>query len=251
VLEFLTNFTRRLSGGSAPAGEEVRYEALSALRDGEDVARNDPVAERVWNDRVQAMLVYLLDYTMMNNSWPGRNYWANNQLETDPQVLDHPQALGGERFFQDCDEVQREYELAERRDRRDKDELAETLSLYFVCLRLGFKGQYHDRPQQLADYSRRLFTRLPAYANTRAKEMFPETYRHNQVVKVNYNLGTSLAVVLIVFAVILTTTGFAFNEGWRSAVKVINDKANKWSNLDRPQAQTEIDEEVTLQGISQ
>ena len=185
VFEFVTNFVRQVKHGVVPAPEQVRYEALSALRDAEDLARNDPISERGWHDRIKALLVYLVDYKMLNTEWEGRLYWLDNPFETDPGILDHAQALGGEDFFSTCDDLQREYELAERRERRDKDELAEQLSIYFICLRLGFKGQFHDRPLELADYTRRLFTRLPAYATTRAKEMFPDAYRHNQELKVD------------------------------------------------------------------
>ena len=228
VFEFVTNFVRQIKYGTAPEAEQVRYEALSALRDAEDQARNEPAGERAWDDRVKAMLVYLLDYKMINTEWAGSNYWFDNPFETDPNVLNHAQALGGEEFFRTCDELQREYELAERRDRRDKDELAEQLSLYFICLRLGFKGQYHDRPQELADYTRRLFTRLPAYATTRAKEMFPEAYRHNRELKVNYNLGLSFSVVLVTFALIIGLSVLTFRLAWGRAVGDIEKVAQQW-----------------------
>ncbi|MCP4248305.1 MAG: DotU family type IV/VI secretion system protein [bacterium] len=232
VFEFLTNFVRQVKHGAAPAPDQVRYEALSALRDAEDLARGDPTTERQWDDRVKAMMVYLLDYKMINSDWDGRDYWFDNPFEIDPNVLDHPQSLGGEEFFRDCDEMQREYELAERRDRRDKDELGEVLSLYFICLRLGFKGQYHDRPQELADYTRRLFSRLPTYASTRGKEMFPTAYEHLQELKINYNLGMSLTVVLVTFAVILTLSFFTFQIAWDNAVGEIRTQANSWQQVE-------------------
>lgn len=231
VFEFLTHFVRRIKHGSVEAPDQVRYEALAALRDAEDLSRHDPVSERAWNDRIKAIMVYLLDYRMINTEWEGRNYWFDNPFETDPTILDHAQALGGEDFFRDCDELQREYELAERRDRRDKDELAEQLSLYFTCLRLGFKGQYHDRPQELADYTRRLFSRLPAYASTRAKEMFPEAYRHNQEIKVNYNLGLSLSVVLATLAIIVVLSIVTFRVAWSQAVGEISEVADEWQEM--------------------
>jgi type IV/VI secretion system ImpK/VasF family protein len=228
VFEFLTNFQRQVKHGTVPAPEQIRYEALSAFRDAADLARNDPVTERCWEDRVKAMMVYLIDYLMINTDWPGRNFWADRPFETDPGVLNHAQALGGEEFFRDCDHVQREYELAERRDRRDKDELAEQLGLYFICVRLGFKGQYHDRPQELADYTRRLFTRLPAYASTHAKEMFPDAYRHNQEIKVNYNLGMSLSMVLTTFAIIIVLWFAASRLAWSHAVGRIAERETGW-----------------------
>ena len=228
ILEFVTNFVRQIKHGAAPPPDQVRFEALSALRDSEDLSRNDPVTERAWNDRVKAMMVYLIDYKMLNTEWEGRDFWFDSPFETDPTVLDHPQSVGGEEFFRDCDEMQREYELSERRDRQDKDELAGLLNLYFVCLRLGFKGQFHDRPQELADYTRRLFTRLPAYATTRAKEMFPEAYRHNQELKVNYNLGKNLTIILVTFLVVIGLSLVTFRAAWSNAVGEIADSATQW-----------------------
>lgn len=225
VFEFITNFTRQVQYGSTPPPEQVRYEALSALRDAEDLARNDPSTERLWETHARAMMVYFIDYKMLNTEWAGRNYWFDNMFETDSSLLSHAEALGGEEFFRGCDDLQREYELAERRDRRDKHELAEILSLYFVCLRLGFKGQFHDRPQELADYTRRLFARLPAYATTRGREMFPEVYKHVQEVKVNYNLGLSLTIVLTTFVLILGAWLVTSRVVWHGAVKEIAESA--------------------------
>lgn len=228
VFEFMTNFTRQVHHGNVPPPDQVRYEALSALRDAEDLARNDPATERLWDEKVKAMLVYSIDYKMLNTSWEGRDFWFNSLMELDAEVLNHAEALGGEEFFRDCDDLQREYELAERRERRDRHELAELLSLYFSCLALGFKGQYYDRPQELADYTRRLFNRLPAYSSTRAGEMFPEAYKHNQEIKVDYRLGTSLAIVLSVFGAMIVFWILISQLAWRTAVGGISREAEAW-----------------------
>lgn len=225
VFEFVTNFARQVKYNTVPAATQVRYEALSALRDAEDLVREDALSERAWHERIKAAMVYLVDYKMINTDWEGRLYWLDNTFETDPNVLNHPQALGGEDFFVVCDQLQREYELAERRERRDKDELAEQLGIYFTCLRLGFKGQYHDRPQELADYTRRLFSRLPAYGTTRAKEMFPDAYRHNQELKVNYDLGMKLTMVLVIFGLVLGAWFLVSQLAWRSFVGDIETHA--------------------------
>lgn len=238
VFEFVINFTRQAQLGSAGPVDQVRYEALSALRDAEDLSRNDPATERVWISHVKPMLVYLIDYRMLNTEWSGRHEWFDHLFETDRTILDHASSEGGELFFRDCDELQKEYELAERRDRKDKDELAEVLSLYFVCLRLGFKGMYHDRPQELADYTRRLFTRLPAYAATRDREMFPQAYRHNQEVKVNYNLGMTVTMVAVVFLCILGGWFVISGIAWRSIVGELTAQARDWRNGNVPNVQS-------------
>jgi len=228
VFEFSINFTRQAHLRNVGTNDQVRYEALSALRDAEDLARNDAATERVWNSHVKPMLVYFIDYRMLNTDWPGRNDWFDHLFETDRTILDHSSSEGGELFFKDCDELQKEYELAERRDRKDKEELAEVLSLYFVCLRLGFKGMYHDRPQELADYTRRLFTRLPAYASTRDREMFPQAYKHNQEIKVNYNLGMTMTMVLLVSALLIGGFVISSNFVWNRAVGELRAQKEKW-----------------------
>ena len=228
VFEYLTNFARQVKYGAVPEPDKIRYEALSALRDAEDLARNEPATERLWEDRVKAIMVYAIDYAMLNTEWEGRTYWYDNPFETDPIILNHAETLGGEEFFKSCDEIQREYDLAERRERRDRHELAELLGLYFTCLRLGFQGQFHDRPQELADYTRRLFSRLPAYANTRSNEYFPEAYKHNQTVKFNHNLGVSLTVVLATFAVIIGVWLGGSRFAWSSMVSEITNSAREW-----------------------
>ena len=103
IFEFVTNFTRQVKYGTVPEPEQVRYEALAAMRDAEDLMQNDPGSGRAWDERVKAMLVYLLDYKMLNTDWHGTNYWFDNLFETDPMILDHPEALGGEEFFRECD----------------------------------------------------------------------------------------------------------------------------------------------------
>jgi len=229
VFDFAINFTRQAKLGVLPPPDQVRYQALNALRDAEDIAARDPLSQRAWEDHIKAMMVYFLDYKMLNTDWDGRDFWFDNRFETDPDVLGHVEALGGEKFFEDCDEIQKEYELAERRDRRDKYELAEKLNLYFICLRLGFKGQFHDRPQELADYTRRLFTRLPAYATTRGKELFPEAYKHNQEIKVDYKLGLSLTLVLVILAAVLGLSLVTFKLAWYRETAGIAQAAREWA----------------------
>lgn len=225
VIEFVTNFTRQVKYGTVPEPEQVRYEALAAMRDAEDLMQNDPGSGRAWDERVKGMLVYLLDYKMLNTDWHGTNYWFDNLFETDPMILDHPEALGGEEFFRECDELQKTFELAEMRDHHNKDILAEQLSLYFICLRIGFKGKFHDRPLELQDYARRLFSRLPAYATTRAKDLFPEAYKHNQEVKVDYNLGMRLAMVLVILGFVVSLWVVTSRLAWDSAVSALEAAA--------------------------
>ena len=56
VFEFVTNFGRQVKHGTVPPPDQVRYEALSALRDAEDLARNDAISERSWHERIKAVI---------------------------------------------------------------------------------------------------------------------------------------------------------------------------------------------------
>jgi len=229
VFQFVTHFVRQLKHGATPDPNQVRFEALAALRDAEDASREDPVTDRAWNDRVKAMMIYFVDYKMLNSGWEGHGFWFENRLETSPDGLNEPEPLGGDRFFEQCDEVLRECEVAERRERKDRDELAGLLNLYYICLRLGFKGGYHDRPIELADYSKRLFSHLPAQATTRGREMFPEAYKANQELKIDYRLGMKLTVVLVIFFAVIATAVAAFRFAWSDAVGQIDRIAQQWS----------------------
>jgi len=248
VIEFVTNFVRQVKHGATPDPQQVRYEGISALRDSEDLARNDAESERLWYDRVKAIMVYLVDYKMINAEWEGKMFWLDNPFETDPTILDHAQALGGEDFFTTCDELQKEYELAERRERADRHQLAEQLSIYFIALRLGFKGQYHDRPQELADYTRRLFTRLPAYATTRAKEMFPDAYTRNQEIRVDYHLGRNLTTVLVVLFSVVAAWFFVSQYAWRRCVGSLERSAVVIDHQGQPVASSSSVENDSVSG---
>lgn len=225
IFEATTHFDRQAKYHTIPTPEEVRHEMLSAFRDAEELARDDPATARAWDEWVRAMMVYFIDYKMLNSDWEGRDFWSNAQMEIDPEVLDHVEALGGDTFFEDCDKVKREYTEAERRDRRDKEELGTMLGLYFTCLRLGFKGKYHSHPQELADYTRRLFSSLPAYTGGRSQEMFPDTYKHNQELRIDYRLGATLSFVLLVFAFIIGGSLIAFRMQWHDATSALSTAA--------------------------
>jgi hypothetical protein len=220
VFEFITNFTRQIEHQTTPPGEQVRYEALSSLRDAEEIARDDPITERAWHDRVKAMMIYLIDYKMLNSNWDGAL-----------DGLGNIESLGGQQFFEDCDELQNEYDLAVRRDRRDTEELGAQLNLYFICLRLGFKGRMHDFQQELADYTHRLWARLPAQTATRGGEMFPQP--PPEQIDVDYKLGMKMATVIAIFVMILVTAAFTFRVAWNHAVGTISETREVWDGSEK------------------
>ena len=59
--------------------------------------------------------------------------------------------------------------------------------------------------------------------------MFPEAYQHNQELKVDYRLGVSLTIVLIVFASIVGASMLTFRLAWNNAVGTIRAKSEDWA----------------------
>ncbi|MGD2120810.1 MAG: type IVB secretion system protein IcmH/DotU [Gemmatimonadota bacterium] len=74
-------------------------------------------------------LIAFLDESVLNSSDPMFAEWHRRPLQEEI----FGEFLGGERFFQNLDDLQRE---------PDSDELADVLEVYLLCLALGFQGQY-------------------------------------------------------------------------------------------------------------
>ena len=113
-------FRRRIKD----ALEDVRREASAAgysvkeTRDGE------------------AAVVAFLDETIMSQSGPARDRWAEKPLSVEL----YGEAIAGEVFFE---------RLEELRTESDSAHLADILEVYLLCLLLGFEGRYsgHLRTQ--------------------------------------------------------------------------------------------------------
>jgi type VI secretion system protein ImpK len=73
--------------------------------------------------------VAFLDESVLNSSDSMFSEWHRRPLQEEI----FGEFLGGERFFQNLDELQRE---------ADSEELADVLEVYLLCLALGFQGQY-------------------------------------------------------------------------------------------------------------
>ena len=124
-------------------------------------------------------------------------------------------------------ELQREYETAERRNRPDKDLVGEQLAVLYTCLRLGFRGQYDDRPRELADYTRRVFVRLPAHAAARDREMFPQAYAHTEQLQVHYDLGMKLTVVIAGLVIVIASWTVLTYVKWDALTKELANAATQ------------------------
>jgi type VI protein secretion system component VasF len=227
---FLIRFLQQARAKQPLDYEQVRREALVALRDGAEIAAQDSLADRAWSERIRRMLIYVIDYHLAQADWAGRLTWRDHRLETSPEGLREPQALGGDRFFDDCDELQKQYEASEGRGRDDRDILAEQLSLYFTAIRLGFKGRYHGFDADLDEYARRLYQALPEQRSLKDDPMFPQAYAHTIRKPAVYALGVSIARIASVFVVTLLAVVIGYQVAWRIAIRDIRTAAETYES---------------------
>ena len=170
-------------------------------------------------------LVYLVDEIMiLNCDWPYRQDWANDCLEV--TLLGHPTALGGESFYTECDEALHELELAERHERQDQVPKIETLMIYYVALQTGFKGRYALDLDAWREYKGHVFSKLPAYAQTRSKNLFPGTTEHTVSMDPNYEPVMRLVYVLIAFVGILSIYLVGTWGHWSKMITQLEDHAD-------------------------
>lgn len=215
VFLYLVAFQRRCEEGEAPNYFDARSEVLALLNDLDQRSHSEEGLHQQWS-KARVPLIYLIDEIMiLNAAWDHRSEWANENLEV--TVLGHPEALGGENFYTECDSALRAQELAERHERRDYEAAVELVMVFYVSMQLGFKGRYAIDLDAWREYKAHVFSKLPAYAQTRAKQFTPETEQHTVRLDPNYEPVMRLLYVVLGFFVILGLY-FATTWGW-------------WSNL--------------------
>ncbi len=216
VVLYLVGFQRRVEDGEPVTYEDTRSEVLALLRDLDQRSHTEPGLWDAWT-KARVPLVYLIDEVMiLNCPWPYRNEWANECLEV--TLLGHPEALGGERFYTFCDEALRNLETAERHERADRQTATEVVMIAYVALQLGFKGKYALDLDAWREYKGHVFAKLPAYAQTRVRELFPEADDHTIRLDPNYEPVMRLLYVFLGFAFVIALYLFGSYGRWASMV---------------------------------
>lgn len=214
VVLYLVAFQRRVQDGESVRYEDTRAEVLSLLNDLDQRSHGEPGLWENWT-RARIPLVYLIDEVMiLNCNWPYRDEWNNECLEV--ALLGHPNALGGDDFYKQCDEALKDLETAERHERSDLRAKVEIVMVYYVAMQTGFKGKYALDLDAWREYKVHVFSKLPAYAQTRAKELFPEADDHTVMMDPNYEPVMRLLYVFVGFIVVLVmylgTTGYIWSD---------------------------------------
>ncbi|MBI5864484.1 MAG: DotU family type IV/VI secretion system protein [Planctomycetes bacterium] len=225
VVLYLVAFQRRVEDGEAVRYEDTRSEVLALIS---DLDRQSHTKPGLWDAWVKARvpLVYLIDEVMnLNCNWSHRQDWANDCLEV--ALLGHPEALGGENFYKECDDAIKELEQAERHARQDIHVRADIVALFYVALQVGFKGRFALDLDKWREYKTHVFSKLPSYAKTRAKELFPECDDHTVVLDPNYEPVVRLLYVLGVGLLLLALYFAATGGYWSQMISDLKAGAAK------------------------
>ena len=223
VILYLVAFQRRVEDGEMVVYEDTRAEVLALLNELDQKSHGEP---GLWDNWTKARnpLVYLIDEIMiLNCEWPHKQDWANDCLEV--ALLGHPSALGGDSFYTECDEAMHELELAERHERHDFQAKVEIVMVYYVGLQTGFKGRYALDLDAWREHKGHVFSKLPSYAQTRTKELFPEADDHTVVMDPNYEPVMRLLYVFL--GLVVAVAGWMVLSGlyWNGMVDNVRDTA--------------------------
>jgi type VI secretion system protein ImpK len=171
-----------------PGPVRERVEALLAEQD-----RRVRATGISWDAYRQALFAVLswVDEIIQTSAWPYRNEWRHLMLSSF-QTLN-----AGKEFFARLEQI--------APDARDVKEI------YFLCLSLGFEGQYGltDKPEVLQEYRRRLYQDVAGPAETRTERIFPEAYTTARPV-----LRARRRVALLWFAIVVLVPAVLFGIYW-------------------------------------
>ncbi|MBI4582199.1 MAG: DotU family type IV/VI secretion system protein [Planctomycetes bacterium] len=230
VLLTLSVLVRNAERKRPPSYEQARKTLLDLL------ARQEREADRMQMEaawlRARSPLVYLIDEVMvLDLAWSDENrkHWQNETLEV--TYLHKPQPMRAVDFFKECDEVQQE--LFSRVNEQERLARQDLLEVFYVCLKLGFRGRYRRHEDQkvqghtLSEYMAVLFDKLPAKALLAEDRVTGEAYKHTDDRQAVYTFGwtikTCLAVLIgiaLMYSIVTWTT-------WHRLTKDVNDIAEQ------------------------
>jgi type VI secretion system protein ImpK len=145
----------------APSAVRERIDALLAEQE-----RRVKAGGASWDAYRLALFAVLswVDETIQTSSWPYRTEWRHLMLGTF-QTLN-----AGREFFTRLEQI--------------PPDAREVKEIYFLCLSLGFEGQFAlgDKSEMLREYRRRLYQDIAGSAEVRPERIFPEAYAPSRTV---------------------------------------------------------------------
>ena len=143
---------------SAPEVSGLRRHALDEIRRFEQRARASGITADVVSAARYALCASL-DESVLSTPWGAQSEWAQQTL----LVALHREAWGGEKFFEMLEKIS-----------TDAERHIDLMELQYLCIVLGFAGQYQAMPQgqsRLADVQNRLYRQIRDFRGTPRPEL--------------------------------------------------------------------------------
>ncbi|RPH34207.1 hypothetical protein EHM92_07910 [bacterium] len=148
--------------GSNPDFLRVRNEVKALLA---DMAKQANAEVRLSSQfkKLELALVFFVDSMIANSRLKFAGQWHQNRL-----AYEQKEKAGDEKFF----------DILEATLSDSSEEAEERLTVFYVCLGLGFTGMYLNQPEQLRKYMNSIFPRIRHRVDYDAKaRLFEEAYK--------------------------------------------------------------------------
>jgi len=184
LFQYVCRLNRASKTDAHPDFARVRAEVKTLL---DEVNRKVSGDVRLANQvkRLELPVTFFVDNLVCTSRLKFAPQWADNRLAKEKNEL-----AGDERFFDFLEE-----DLV-----NTSEDAAERLSIYYVCLGLGFMGMYQAQPEQLRIYMEKIFPRIRQWmdVDSRAK-ITEEAYRSTDSRQLTEPPSRKIIFVAIVF----------------------------------------------------
>lgn len=154
LFQYVCRLNRASKTDAHPDFARVRAEVKTLL---DEVTRKVSGDVRLANQvkRLELPVTFFVDNLVCTSRLKFATQWADNRLAKEKNEL-----AGDERFFDFLEE-----DLVDT-----SEDAAERLSIYYVCLGLGFMGMYQGQPEQLRIYMEKIFPRIRQWMDVDSRE---------------------------------------------------------------------------------
>ena len=177
-----------------------------------DINRNAAADVRLMNQgkKLELPIVFFVDNLICTSRLKFAAQWAEDRLA----VRRHNELAGDERFF----------DFLEQDLTDTSEEAAERLSIFYVCLGLGFTGMYQGRPDQIRKYVEQIFPRIRQWIDSDPKtKISEEAYRCTDTRVLTEPPNNKIIIVALVF-LFLSLASIAIYYGlYASASRQLSD----------------------------
>lgn len=184
LFQYVCRLNRASKTDAHPDFARVRAEVKTLLDEANRKVSSDVrLANQV--KRLELPVTFFVDNLICTSRLKFAPQWADNRLAKEKNEL-----AGDERFFDFLEE-----DLVDT-----SEDAAERLSIYYVCLGLGFMGMYQGQPEQLRICMEKIFPRIRQWmdVDSRAK-ITEEAYRSTDTRLLTEPPSRKIIFVAIVF----------------------------------------------------